>query len=59
MRSARYVSKGREVREWDGPSAFRVICRRRERIMGTYSLILIGVAAVILVVALIMKKTKA
>jgi hypothetical protein len=59
MRKTRYVSKGREIREWSDSSAFQVICRRRERIMGTYSLILIGVAAVILVVALIMKKTKA
>jgi hypothetical protein len=37
----------------------QVICRRRERIMGTYSLILIGVAAVVLVVAFILKKMKA
>lgn len=57
MRIARYVSKGRVARVSSGPVAFRVMCRRRrERVMGTYSLILIAVAAVILVVALIMKK---
>ncbi len=59
MRTARYVGKGRETREQDRPSASWVICRRRERIMGTYSIILIAVAAVILVAAFIMKKKKA
>lgn len=59
VRRARYVSKRPGTVRVGRSAGLTGHMSKRGRIMGTYSIVLIAVAAVILVVAFIMKKTKA